>query len=60
MRLTVKIKKATDGQMDLHVLELPDLEISVQGVREIPETVKKAAARLTGRPADQFTVEVGY
>lgn len=60
VRLTVKIRKATDGQMDLQVLELPDLEVSVQGVREIPETVKDAAARLTGLPADQFIVEVGY
>ncbi|WP_369745629.1 hypothetical protein [Paenarthrobacter sp. AMU7] len=46
--------------MDLQIQELPDLEVSVQGVREIPETVKAAAARLTGRPADHFDVEVGY
>ncbi|WGM22409.1 hypothetical protein QEH68_09655 [Paenarthrobacter sp. OM7] len=35
--------------MDLQVLELPDLEVSVQGVREIPETVRDAMAGLTGR-----------
>ncbi|WGM22863.1 hypothetical protein QEH68_22315 (plasmid) [Paenarthrobacter sp. OM7] len=46
--------------MDLQVLELPDLEVSVQGVREIPETVRDATAGLTGLPADQFIVEVGY
>ena len=54
VRLTVKIRNATDGRTDLQVLELSDLEVCVRGVREIPETVRDAAARLTGRPADQF------
>lgn len=60
MRLTVKIKTAMDGRLDLQVLELPDLAVSAQSVREIPEAVKDAAARLTGSSADYYDVEVGY
>lgn len=60
MRLTVKIKSASDGHMDLQVLELPELEVSVKAVRDIPEAVAKAAAAMTGKPIDHFKVEIGY
>ncbi|MFK0042221.1 hypothetical protein ACIQTW_20495 [Paenarthrobacter sp. NPDC090517] len=60
MRLTVRISKATDGRLDLYVVELPELEAQAQRVAEIPETVREAAAILTGRSKDDFDVEVGY
>ena len=60
MRLTVKIKQAQDGRMDLQVLELPGLEVSVKRVAEIPDAVRDAAAALTGRSREDFDVELGY
>lgn len=60
MGLTVKIRKATDGRLDLQVVEMPELEVAVHKFREIPGAVADAAADLTGRPTDDFQVEVGY
>lgn len=60
MRLTVKIRKATDGRLDLEVLEMPELEVVVRKFKEIPTAVTDAAAGLTGRPKGDFEVEVGY
>lgn len=60
MRLTVRIKQATDGRIDLHVEELPILELFVGRVADIPTVVAEAAAALTGRPKEDFKVEVGY
>lgn len=60
MRLTVKIRKATDGCLDLQVLELPELEVSVTRVGEIQEAVSSAAEGLTGRARSDFDVEIGY
>ncbi|BCW86652.1 hypothetical protein NicSoilE8_43250 (plasmid) [Arthrobacter sp. NicSoilE8] len=59
-RLTVNIKSASDGHMDLQVLGLPKLEVSVKAVRDIPEAVAKAAVAMTGKPIDHFKVEIGY
>lgn len=60
MRLTVRIRKATDGRLDLQVVEMPELEVVVRKFKEIPEAVTDAAADVTGRPKDDFEVEVGY
>lgn len=60
MRLSVRIRKATDGRLDLQVLEMPELEVVVHRFKEIPEAVIDAAAGITGRPKDDFEVEVGY
>lgn len=60
MRLTVKIRKATDGRLDLQVLEMPELDVAVHKFKEIPAAVTDAAASLTGLPKDDFEVEVGY
>lgn len=60
MQLTVRIKQATDGWLDLHVLELPDLKVYVRRVGEIPAAVSQAAAARTGRPAEDFIIDVGY
>ncbi|GLU61587.1 hypothetical protein [Paenarthrobacter ureafaciens] len=60
MRLTVKIRKATDGRLDLQVVEMPELEVAVRKFKEIPSAVIEAAASLTGRSQDDFEVEVGY
>lgn len=60
MKLTVKIRKATDGRLDLQVLEMPELEVVARKFKEIPEAVAAAAASLTGRPQNEFEVDVGY
>ncbi len=60
MNLTVKITKAADGLLDLRVVELPELDLSVRTVGEIPGVVSEAAAKLTGRSEQEFDVEVGY
>lgn len=60
MRLTVKIKQAQDGRFDLQIVELPELEVCVKRVAEIPEAVRDAAASSTGRPPDDFDVVPGY
>ncbi|AOY74350.1 hypothetical protein [Paenarthrobacter sp. YJN-5] len=60
MQLTVRIRLATDGWLDLHVLEFPDLKVYVKRVGEIPAAVSEAAAARTGRPAEDFVVNVGY
>jgi hypothetical protein len=39
MRLTVRIRSATDGRLDLRVLEMPELEVGVRKFKEIPEAV---------------------
>ena len=60
MKLTAKIKSAADSGIELRVPELPGLEAHARNVAEIPDAVKDAAARLTGRPKDDFDVEVRY
>lgn len=60
MNLTVKILKVADGLLDLRVVELPELDLSARTIREIPAIVSEAAARLTGRPEQEFDVDVGY
>uniref|UniRef100_UPI003F492113 hypothetical protein n=1 Tax=Paenarthrobacter ureafaciens TaxID=37931 RepID=UPI003F492113 len=60
MKLTVKIRKATDGRLDLEVVELQELQVAVRKFKETPAAVTEAAASLTGRPKDEFEVEVGY
>ena len=60
MRLNAQIRKATDGRLDLHVVELPDLEAHARKFEDIPDAVRDAAARLTGRPGQDFDVEVRY
>ncbi len=60
MRLTAHIKKATDGHLDLRVVELPELKAQARTCEEIPDAVRDAAAKLTGRPAQDFAVEVRY
>jgi hypothetical protein len=60
MILTAQIKKAADGWLDLQVVELPDLEAHARKVEDIPDVVRDAAARLTGRPGHDFDVEVRY
>jgi hypothetical protein len=58
MKLTAQIKKATDGRLDLRVVELPEIEAQARNFAEIPKAVKDAAARLTGRRDQDFDVEV--
>lgn len=52
--------EAADGWVDLHVLQLPDLEAHARRMDEIPDVIRDAAARLTGRPKNDFNVEVRY
>lgn len=58
MKLTAQIMKAADGWLDLHVIELPALEAHARKVEEIPGVIKGAAAELTGRPENEFEVEL--
>jgi hypothetical protein len=58
MRLTAQITKAADGRLDLRVVELPELEAHARKFDDIPDAVKDAAARLTGRPGQDFEVEI--
>lgn len=60
MRLTVKIRKATDGRLDLEVPELPEVQVVAKRVGDIPEVVRDAAAKLTGLPENDFNIDVGY
>ncbi|WP_395405657.1 hypothetical protein ACHMXB_22300 (plasmid) [Arthrobacter sp. UC242_113] len=60
MRLTAQIKKAADGWLDLHVLELPELRAHARSIEDIPDAVRDAAAILTDRPGHDFDVEVRY
>ena len=60
MILTAQIKKAADGWLDLRVIEMPDLEAHARNVEDIPDAVRDAAERLTGRPGHDFDVEVRY
>lgn len=59
MNLSVKITKATDGCLDLKVVELPQLDINARNAGEIPLVVSEAAAKLTGRPEQDFNIDVG-
>lgn len=60
MNLTAYIKDAADGWFDLRTLELPELQATAHRVEDIREVVREAAAKLTGRPASEFDVEVSY
>ncbi|MFF2347009.1 hypothetical protein [Pseudarthrobacter sp. NPDC058119] len=60
MKLTAHIKDATDGWFDLRTLELPELQATAHRVEDIPEAVREAAAKITGKPASEFDVEVSY
>ena len=60
MRLTTRIKAATDGWLSLSVEEIPTLDVHARNVGEIPEAVQRAAAELMGRKEDDFDVEVRY
>ena len=55
-----EIKKATDGRLDLEVPELPELQVMAKRTVDIPEVVRDAAAKLTGLPESDFTIDVGY
>lgn len=58
--MTVQIKSAADGWLDLKVVELPTLDVSARDLGEIPCIVGEVAARLTGRPEQEFDVKVRY
>ncbi|RAM37261.1 transcriptional regulator [Arthrobacter globiformis] len=60
MKLTAQIGTAADGRLNLRVLELPELKTHARRVDEIPDAVRDAAAKLTGRPKDDFDIEVRY
>lgn len=60
MRLTVQIKRANDGHLELEVEEIPQLSLTAKNLQEIPDVVKAAAAEWTGRPADEFTIIADY
>ena len=60
MKLTAQIGTASDGRLDLRVLELPELEAQASSVEAIPGAVREAAARLTGRPNEDFDIEIRY
>lgn len=60
MKLTADIRKAADGRLDLHVVELPDLEAHARSVEDIPDAFRDAATQLTGGPRDDFDVDVSY
>ncbi|MFE4542234.1 hypothetical protein [Arthrobacter sp. NPDC056727] len=60
MKLTAQIKNAADGRLDLRVVELPELVAHARKFDDIPDAVRDAAARLTGRPGQDFDVEVRY
>jgi hypothetical protein len=54
MRLTTRIKAATDGRLSLSVEEIPTLDVHARNVGEIPETVQRAAAELIGRKEEDL------
>jgi hypothetical protein len=60
MRLTARIKEATDGLLTLRVEELPTLVVHARSVIEIPEAVGSAAAQLLHRPKEDFEVELHF
>lgn len=60
MRLTARIKEATDGRLTLRVEELPSLVVHARTVMEIPDAVGDAAATLTGRAKEDFEVELHF
>jgi hypothetical protein len=60
MRLPAQIKKAADRWLDLHVVELPELEAHARKFDDIPDAVRDAEARLSGRPGQDFEVEIRY
>jgi hypothetical protein len=43
MILTAQIKKAADGWLDLHMVELPELEAHARKVEHVPDVVRDAA-----------------
>jgi hypothetical protein len=60
MKLTAQIKKATDGWLDIRVVELPELVAHARKLDDIDDAARDAAAKLTGRPRQDFDVEVLY
>ncbi|MBT2551552.1 hypothetical protein [Arthrobacter sp. ISL-5] len=60
LKLTAHIRSAADGWLDLSVEELPDLVARARNFEGIPDSVREAAARLTGDPSEEFDVEVRF
>ncbi|MGA8791257.1 MAG: transcriptional regulator [Paenarthrobacter sp.] len=60
MKLTTQIRYAADGWLELEVAELPGLVAHARRVEDIPDAVRAAAAVLTGKPYQEFDVEVRY
>lgn len=58
MRLTARIKEATDGRISLRVEELPGLVVHARNVTDIP--VGNAAAHVMGRQKEDFEVEIHF
>jgi len=60
VKLTAHIRLAADGWLKLEVDELPQLEAHARAVREIPDAVRTAAAVLTGKPRQEFEIDLRY
>ncbi|MEV4988430.1 transcriptional regulator [Pseudarthrobacter sp. LMD1-1-1.1] len=58
MKLTARIRSASDGWLALEVIEMPGLEAAAKRFEDIPDAVRAAAAQSTGRPQTEFDVDI--
>jgi len=60
MQLTAYIASANDGYFLVKAKEVPELLARTSSLNDIPDAVREAAARLTGRAAGDFEVIPEY
>ncbi|MBT2511980.1 hypothetical protein [Arthrobacter sp. ISL-30] len=60
VKLTARIRNATDGKLVLTVDEAPGLVTQVHNLSDIPDAIRKAASGFLGLPAEEIEVKVGY
>ena len=60
MYLNARITAVEDGRTVLSVAELPPLDVQASNYEEIPDVVSRAAAELTGREPENFTVDLQF
>lgn len=60
MQLNVHISSATDGYFLLKAAEIPELTARASKMDGIPGAVLAAAAELTGRPPEDFNINIDY
>lgn len=58
MKPTPRVRSASEGWLELDVIELPGLELAAKKFEDIPDAVRAAAATCTGRPDGDFDVDI--